>query len=245
MTTQVPARAGVVRGLPLQALPLRLARLAVAASVTPPATATSRDDDALQAAREQVLREAREHGLRTGHDEGVRQGRAQAQQEVREAAEQAAAAAAQALHGDRVRLQALAGAAQAAVQEALAAAHDEMLALCYETICRVVGAAAVQPETVRACLSHVVGLAQSREAVVLHVHPQDAAWLAAGQDTGDSPEMPRWVADPSVILGGCILKSPAGALDARLESVLAACKRALLDARATAAAQATAQGERN
>jgi len=105
-----------------------------------------------------------------------------------------------------------------------------MVALCFETICRLIGGAALQADVVRAQLTGLAaqGRAGRRLSMHVHVHPDDADLLrASAPDAGV-----EWVADPEVALGGCILRGREGGLDARLETMLAACKAALLAARA-------------
>ena len=69
----------------------------------------------------------------------------------------------------------------------------------------------------------------TKDQLAVHVHPSDAALLAAGRDGNEAW---RWVADDAVQLGGVILRSPEGSLDARLEIQLAALREALLKTRA-------------
>lgn len=237
----MPSATGVFRGLHLEPAPLRLGRAAAPASRLPaPPAQPDAQEESLRLARDHALREGREQGLRAGQEEGLRQGRATAAAETRAAVDKAVAEALQAVHAERDRLRQLAGAMQGALDGLQEAAHDEMVALCYETICRVIGAAAVRPDTVRSQLSHLVALYGARAGLVLHVHPQDAALLEHGADDG-APATLRWTADPEVALGGCILRCAAGGLDARLETMLASCKEALLEARA-ARTQAPASG---
>ena len=158
--------------------------------------------------------------------EGLREGRAQAADEVRQAVQRAVAEAVLPLQAQHERLQKIAQGAQESMATLLAAAEDDMVALCYETLCRLIGASAVGPEAVRAQLARLAALHGGTD-LVLHVHPQDAELLERGPAGAFT-----WVADIEVGLGGCILKSSRGALDARLETMLSACKATLLEARA-------------
>jgi flagellar assembly protein FliH len=217
----------VVRGMPVDAMPVRLHHAAkpqaqAEAAPRPEALAHERE---LQRAREQVLREAREEGFRSGREEGLHDGRKDAEAQLRAAVEQAMADALHRIEAARARLRELADALEIAVSGALESAQDELAALCFETLCRVFGAHAVQPATVRAQVAHLLALHGGRERLVLHVHPQDAELLA------QSVPALRCQPDPEVTLGGCVLRSPAGSLDARLEQMLAACRDALLQAR--------------
>jgi flagellar assembly protein FliH len=220
----------VLRGMPTAAKPLRLQTRR-----TPPAAATAGPlESELRQECERVLQDARERGLRSGREEGLRQGRSEAAVQARaaldQAVEQAVEQARQRLDAEHARVRDFAAAIGAAVDEALEQAREELIALAFETICRIVGEHAVQPETVRSQLASLLQRHGMRERLVLHVHPQDGQLLAQL-----APEV-AWVADPEVRLGGCLLRSPAGGLDARLETVLSACRDALLDARSRNAA---------
>lgn len=214
----------VLRGLPLDATPLRLGR--APSGVAPASAEHSGREQALRDAQALALKEAREEARRVAHAEGLREGRAHAAEEIRQAVQRAVAEAVQPLQAQHERLQEIARNAQEAAAAALAAAEDEMVALCFEALCRLVGERGVEPDAVREQVSQRLALHGGAD-VLLHVHPQDAQLLERGAE-GQA----RWVADPQVALGGCILKSSGGALDARLETMLAACKAALLEARA-------------
>ena len=59
-----------------------------------------------------------------------------------------------------------------------------------------------------------------------------AEFLRASGFSADRASL-RWVADPEVTLGGCMLRSSEGALDARLEVQLQALKASLVTTRAS------------
>jgi flagellar assembly protein FliH len=223
----------VLRGLHLEGSPLRLGRARAGVAASPAAQALldeSSAEEELRQARVAALRQAHEEGLRSGRAEGLREGRAQAAEELRQAVQRAVAEAGLRSQEEHERLHAIAQHARAAVADLLWAAQDEIVALCYETLCRTVAVAAVQPDAVRAQLAHLMA-SHGGPDVVLHVHPEDAELLQDGPPARAALPV---VADADVAMGGCILKTPAGALDARLDSMLEACKAALLAARAGA-----------
>jgi flagellar biosynthesis/type III secretory pathway protein FliH len=123
--------------------------------------------------------------------------------------------------------------ARAAAEAERAAAKDAALVLARKMAEKIIGrAVALDP----AVMGEIAGqaLAASRVrggAVVLRVHPDDWAavertrpeWLAriaAGANV-------RVVADESVGRHGCVVETPVGRLDARLETQLDALERAL------------------
>jgi flagellar assembly protein FliH len=235
MTTATSTASGVLRGVAFEGAPLRLGR--ARASVAPPAVAQGHgtepaEDQQLRQARALALRQAQEEGQRSGRVEGLREGRAQAAEEVRQAVQRAVKEAGLQLRTEHERLACIAAHAQAALAEVVWAAQDESVALSYETLCGMLGASAVQPGAIRAQVAHLLAQHGAPE-VVLHVHPQDAELLRGGVPAVAE----RIVADPEVALGGCILRTAAGALDARLDAMLEACKTVLREARAYAVQQ--------
>jgi flagellar biosynthesis/type III secretory pathway protein FliH len=63
--------------------------------------------------------------------------------------------------------------------------------------------------------------------VVLRVHPDDLAAVEATRSTWGVAVEVRLVADEAVGRHGCVVETPAGRLDARLETQLAALERAI------------------
>lgn len=233
----------------------------------PARAAEPRPDQAasLAAAPLQSMRPAIDREYEDGLARGLAEGRRLAADEARKASEHAARAAEQQLaerseklkhdltrqaqlaYQARVQnlmqiLEALPG----QVEERLRAAEDDMLALSFEAVCRILGDQAVTAEGLRLQLRQAVQAQRSRRLVAVHMHPEDLATLRSdsGLDASDvAPADVQWVADPSIVLGGCILQSPEGALDARLEVQLGSLRKLLLRSRAAVAAARDASGE--
>jgi flagellar assembly protein FliH len=193
-------------------------------------------EEGLRAGREEGLRLGREEGLRAGYEDGAKKGQAEAQALARAALEKAIAEAAAPLRERERQLASLA--ASLAAQEAAwrAIAEDEAVALAYELAGRVLGAALVTPEGVRAQAQQLLASTRPRTAA-FHVHPDDLPVLQQEAAAGTGL---CWVADAAVATGGCIVKGASGALDARLETLLEECSRALLEVRARRAGGAAA-----
>lgn len=222
----------VIRGLPVDGPALILRRT----------SAGERPDDA-GAQAERVYREAasagfaegvrqgRQEGTTSGYEEGARAGREEAQRQAMEETARAVTAATATLDEERSRLVAIADGWEAMRREVSSLAEDDMVALCYEVVCRVVGDRALLPEAVHAALLHATAAACDEPRVLLRVHPQDAALLDRLGVTAAAGQSVAWRSDTAVRLGGCILECPSGGLDARLETLLSGCKAALLTAR--------------
>lgn len=228
-----PVASEVLRGMIVEAVPLCLARTRTRSGGD--AGAGQRAEQlALDAVRRQCLedaaRQGHEEGMRAGYEAGLRKGLSDAGTEVRAAVDKATAEERAELASRRARVDALAGELRKAMGTVLAAAEDEMVALCFETLCRMVVDTSVREPAVRANLLALAGAVRPAELVALHVHPDELAWLDA-VPADDGTPLPL-VGDPLAGVGGCIVKCRAGGLDARLESMLRACKAALLEARA-------------
>jgi flagellar assembly protein FliH len=224
---------------------------AVVATVAP-----VRDDRDITAAIEQAHRD----GLARGHESGLREGRAQgmatASQDELQAGFDAglqrglAEGRAQAADEAQRHLQALRAEAASRLQridalqaawaqqlreqlaQRLAAAEEDMVALCHEVLCRVFGAAALDPRmTAQSVRVSVAGWLEATGAqavpLTVRVHPDDLESLQSDADLSGWLERQglrgvHWQPDPEVAWGGCILRSPQGLLDARLETQFAA-----------------------
>ena len=233
MNTAAPGASEVLRGMNVEAAPLRLARARMRTDAEPLPAEPAEDAACAEAVRqhmEDAARQGREEGMRAGYEAGVRKGLADAQAEVRAAVDQAIGEERAALAAQRATVDAFTGELRRAMSAVLAAAEDEMVALCFEALCRMLAAASVQEQAVREKLRELAGGVRPGELVALHVHPEDLAWL--GSSAADDDLALPWVADPDAGVGGCIVKCRAGGLDARMETMLVECKAALLAARA-------------
>ncbi|MEJ5989604.1 FliH/SctL family protein [Ramlibacter sp. PS3R-8] len=231
----------VFRGMPVDAVPLRLRRAPVVADHGDAgARAEQTLRDAASAGFAEGVRQGRAEGLASGHEEGLRIGQEEAQRQAGEAATRAVTSATAALVEERARLLALARSWDGMWAQASSLVEDDLIALCYQAICRIVGEVAFHPESVRAALVQAMAAAGDAPRLLLRVHPADAALLDRAGVAGAPGQSIAWRGDPEVALGGSILESGSGGLDARLETLLAGCKAALLMAREARAEQASA-----
>lgn len=221
----------VLRGVPVAAAALRLQR----GCLIPPAQQAPSPQEVLDAARAAAHAEGfgqgRQAGWQQGHDEGLVAGRAEAAREAQARAAAAEAQATAALREQQDRLAELGGRLAAAHAEVLAAAEDDLVALAYETLARLLPRHAFEPQAVRATLQAALARAAGKPRVLLRLHPEDARLLDAGGLQGEAGQVLAWCADAQVALGGCVVETADGALDLRLESLLADCRAALLRAR--------------
>jgi flagellar assembly protein FliH len=180
-------------------------------------------EQALQAERQR----AADEGLRDGYQKGLENASAQNLGTLQAALDEMRAEQ----RGVLQQLEQLLAALPGQLRERLAAAEDDMVALCHEVLCRMLGQAMATPEAVRAMLDQVRSQMLAQGQVAVHLHPDD--WdLTRECEALRALEGIEWVADSQVALGGLLLRSPQGSLDARLEVQLEQLKAALLTARA-------------
>lgn len=259
------SQALVVGRPPDASVPLATSEPAPIVGVHPASSAQAVHDEAWA---RQVRQTAYEEGLQAGRQaaqaelEQRMQAQSREQSQVREAfarlqreqealAQQKQAAMRQA-EAQQASLQGLLEQLPLAWERRLQDAEEDMLALVFETLCRIVGEQAASREGTRAMLQRTVQAWHGRQPLSVHVHPDDLALLQSDAMLGRTlaaagfsaeRQMLRWVADPAVQWGGCLLRSDEGALDARLEVQLQAVGTTLVqarEARKLAQAQATA-----
>ena len=198
---------------------------------------------------------AREHGYREGWAEGHKAATAAAREEVLAQAQsliaQAADEAARAAHAQeserlqeaarqqgqalQARIEALVGELPQAITRRLEDAQDDILALCAEVVARLVGTVAVRPEAIRGAVVQALMQVRTRPLVSIALHESDLAVLRALPDAErwmqQMAPQAQWVASPDVAVGGCVVQSPEGGLDARLDTQLQAFVRLLRESR--------------
>ncbi|WP_198156088.1 FliH/SctL family protein [Herbaspirillum autotrophicum] len=186
-------------------------------------------DAGVQQGRESGLIEGREEGLRLGHEEGylagLKQGEQQASQDLVEARE--------VLHAREQQLLALLHSLPQQYARHLETAEADMVALTYEAVCHMLGEAFVSQAGASLAVRQALTQAAGRQSYSVRVHPddfsllQDDAALASLKGKGIG-----WEADQRVKLGGCLIDTPDGTLDARLEVQLQELASVLLKVRA-------------
>ena len=203
-----------------------------------------------------MLEELRERARAEGFAQGREEGLAQGQEEARRSVDRMLEDARQdlALRGKhraeeleqeirdkyqgRLRaVQDMIEAIPAQIDARLQAASDDAIALCFEVVCKILGEQAMRPEAIRQHIETARRAVGSHPVLSVHMHPQD---LQALRQQGQPPldeQRTQWVPDPSVALGGCLLRTPAGDLDARLETELDALRRVFLESRVSSRAE--------
>jgi flagellar assembly protein FliH len=161
-----------------------------------------------------ALAEVQADAERRGHAAGEKKG------------EQAGRAA---LAAQAERLQGLASRIDDAFGAAMDGAELAMVDIAFAAVCRIVGEQGAARATIVAVVRAAIAATRSRDQLTVRLHPDDAALVTDGTHPGEGV---RYVADPLVSLGGCIVDSAGGTLDARFETQLTLLAAALKEARA-------------
>jgi flagellar assembly protein FliH len=182
------------------------------------------------ASTQAAVAEARSLAAEEGRLQGLAIGRQEAQAEARRAQVEAQERFDQTARARLERLDGLLKAVTSDTSRRLEEAEEDLVALSHEALCRVLGAHAVKPECLHGMVSSLLAQHGQRKQLAVHVHPDDLAALGLEPDEARAPAW-SWVGDSSVQLGGVVLRSPQGSLDARLETQMAGLRTTLLDAR--------------
>lgn len=105
-------------------------------------------------------------------------------------------------------------------------AEDLMIEMVFTAICRILGERGASRDAVQDVVRMTMGAMREREHLVVRLHPDDAVLLEESFDGAV-----RIDADRTVVLGGCIVDSPGGSLDARFDTQLDALRAALSSVR--------------
>lgn len=221
------AQAGVDVVVP--SVPLPLAPAAVAPP-TPPAQETVRlpvpdMNSLIEQARESVLAQFKEEADKArelGRQRGLQEGRTAGTEEAKRTFE-----------AELARIRSIADRLQEAVETGFNGVEDMAVAIAFEALCKMLGNTAVTPEGVQALVRQAAAHAINNEKVVVRLHAGDLSVLRAVgalDATLPSGAAVSWVADKAVELGGCVVETDGGELDARLETQIEKLRKTLVAA---------------
>jgi flagellar assembly protein FliH len=226
-----PAEAAVEPAKPAVAAPQAAPSAAPAPSVpaqaAAPAPAPVPDVARLvEQARDAVIAQFKgeaEKARELGRERGLQEGRDAGAEEVRASFE-----------GELARVRSIADRLGGAVETGIAGLEDVAVAIAFEALCKLLGTSAVTPDGIRALVREAAAHAINNEKVVVRVHPGDLATLkSAGTLEAALPSgtAVSWIADKGVELGGCVVETDSGELDARLETQIEKLRQTLVAAR--------------
>ena len=199
---------------------------------TTPAAAPSEDPGAqrtqelVEQVRRSILTQVKseaEAARELGRQRGLQEGRAAGREEAQ-----------QAFAAELARVRSVAGKLSEALAAGIGDMEDLAVAIAFEAVCKVLGETAVTEEGVRAHVRQAATHIKNKERLVVRLHAADLSALrAAGALNAILPpgKTISWLADDSIELGGCVVETDGGGLDARLETQLERMRAALLAAR--------------
>jgi len=132
------------------------------------------------------------------------------------------------------RLQSIALGLERALKSGNFDAEDMAVAIAFEAVCKVLGAEALTAEGIQAIVRETTARVRASETIVVRLHGADLEMLAnAGMLANAWPVGTKisWMEDKHVELGGCMIETSTGELDARLETQLDILRTTLLEAR--------------
>lgn len=180
----------------------------------------------VEQARQSVLEQFKAEGEKArelGRQRGLQEGREAGAEEAKKSFE-----------ADLARVRSIADKLQQVTESGIKGMEDIAVAIAFEAVCKMMGSAAVSREGILALVQEAASHAVASEGVTVRLHPGD---LAALQSAGAldpalaSGDKVEWVADKEIVLGGCVVETDSGDIDARLETQIAALRKTLLQAR--------------
>jgi flagellar assembly protein FliH len=181
----------------------------------------------LQEEAEKARREAAEEG----HAEGMRRATVELEQAAEQLQMKLRSEAEVTLAYQSQRMEKIMQSLQTQDDAFVSQAEDDLVAMSHEVVCRILGERAISPLAIRGMVEHLLSQRAQQGIASLHLHPDDLAFLKGDAAVALEPAW-QWVADDTVKLGGVVVRSAGGSLDARLETQLGALAKALLQARA-------------
>ncbi len=112
--------------------------------------------------------------------------------------------------------------------------EDIALDVAWEAVCKILGGAVATRQGIRALVEQSANRVRSEEKMTVRLCPADLRILKAGKDPSEAEDEPRrmeFLADASIEMGGCIIETSAGRIDATLETQLSRLHQALLAVR--------------
>ena len=163
-------------------------------------------------------------GYKEGYKEGYECGLSAGEEEGRLSGESEGRAA---YTAGLQQLEQLAQSLNQTVEQSLDEAEEMMVSIVFESVCKIIGDALATREGIVSVVQEALRRTRGKSALVIRVNPLDLDLIEESAAFGIASEA-DWRADETVPMGGCIVESEYGTLDARIETQLNQLKRTLL-----------------
>jgi flagellar assembly protein FliH len=194
-----------------------MAAIAIGA-VAPTQLSSKVDLDLAEAKRLAEIRQsAQEEGFKRGHEEGLAAGESEWREKLKHLVD-----VVETLQSEREAI--------------LGTMEDDVIALAFEAIVRILGDRPVTRLIVEQTVRDLYASGDYQDPITVRVSSEDYEVLVAEPaivDLEDQRSAIRLVEDARLKLGGCIVETSRGALDARIETQFERLRSALLEARAS------------
>lgn len=173
----------------------------------------------IEAQRRQQIEQEQIAARREGYEAGWKQAQSDAE------SQQASARA-----EDEAALRQLVEALEHAHAQALAKLEDDVGEIAFAAVCQIAGDEAVGEALVRGLVGRACAALRRDGSCTVRLHPDDLARMdtAFGAGAGDAPSTLRFVADPDLDIGDCVVQTERGEIDASLSTQLSRLHAVLL-----------------
>ncbi|PRC93893.1 FliH/SctL family protein [Solimicrobium silvestre] len=158
-----------------------------------------------------------------GRQRGLREGRVTGIEESK-----------QSFANEIARIKSIAEKLPQALESGIHGMEDALVSIAFEAVCKILGTSAVTREGIKTIVQQAAANTLSNEQLVVRLQPndfkllQDAGGFSASLKTGQTV---KWVADKKIVMGGCMIETATGELDARLETQVQALRTVLVKVR--------------
>jgi len=167
-----------------------------------------------KAEAEEAHEQGRQRGLQEGREAGKEEGR-------------------QLLATEIARIRRIAEGLESVAASQIRGVESIAVAVAYEAVCKLLGTRATDAVQIEALVKEALTHAGRSPSVLVRIHPADLAILkqAGALMTSAASAKLSWHEDESIELGGCVLETASGEIDARLETQLENLRTTLIAAR--------------
>ncbi|MBV8660354.1 MAG: hypothetical protein JO142_21245 [Burkholderiales bacterium] len=167
-----------------------------------------------KAEAEEAREQGRQRGLHEGREAGKEEGR-------------------QLLAAEVTRIRRIAEGLESVAASQIRGVESIAVAVAYEAVCKLLGQNATDAKQIEALVKEALTHAARSPSVVVRIHPADLAILkqAGALMKSSASAKLSWHEDESIELGGCVLETASGEIDARLETQLENLRATLIAAR--------------